>query len=168
MLEKMVVRMDKCQKVQESLAQYRTATLRSGNNLLIEEHLKSCLECASELRMLDDVLAMVAANTPQLDPPAGLWNGVYNRISQGQIQRSAIQYWLTRPLRIAGAAVAALALIFVVTFSGSHRSGIPPVIIASNREYIQGHALYAAQVPLADHVSYLSVVAASAKAKQNE
>ncbi len=160
--------MDKCQKVRESLAEYRTASLRSGKNARIEEHLKSCLECASELQILDDVLALVAANTPELEPPAGLWNGVYNRISQPQMLRSAIRHWMMRSWRIAGTGIAALALILTVTFSASHRSVVAPVRIASNNEYIQGHALYAGQSPLADRVSYLSVVAVSARAKQNE
>jgi hypothetical protein len=43
------------------------------------------------------------------------------------------------------------------------REHITPVQLASNMEYVQGHALYAGQAPLADRVSYLSVVAASSE-----
>ena len=127
----------------------------------LEEHFGQCTECADGLRVLDEVLALVDANTPLQEPPAGLWNGVANRIASPEPQRSRFVPWLTRPLRLAGAGAAALALILGIMFGGVNHDAVVPVKMASSNEYVQGHALYAGQAPLADHVGYLSLVASN-------
>ena len=109
------------------------------------------------MRELDSVLALVNANTPEVEPPAGLWNGVADRIASPERRRWA----LTEPLRLAGVSAAALAVILGVIIGGVHHDSIVPLRVASNNEYVQGHALYAGQAPLADRVSYLSLVASS-------
>jgi len=143
------------------LADYRTDALSPAKRRWVESHLAECSECACELRALDDVLALVDENTPLQDPPAGLWNGVANRIASPETRRSSIGHWLTRPLRLAGVGAAALALILGIMFGGVRHDSVVPVRIASSSEYVQGHALYAGQAPLADRAGYLSLVASS-------
>ena len=157
--------MNRCQKTQELLADYRTGILSSSKNAWIEEHIKQCQDCAEELHLLDGVLALVDANTPEYEAPAGLWNGVYNRITSPEHAQSglldAFRHRVTSPIRAAGVGVAVVALAAGIMLSMATHSPGKPVQVASNIEYIQGHALYAGHAPLADRVSYLSVVAAS-------
>jgi len=159
--------MDRCQQTQELLADYRSGVLSSRKAAWIEEHIAQCAECARELRVLDGALALVEANTPEYEPPAGLWNGVYNRITSPEPEPSSVfgdlRRWIARPVQAAGVGVAALALtISLVVITGPHNVSAP-VEAASNMEYVQGHALYAGQAPLADRAAYLSVVAASSE-----
>lgn len=151
--------MDRCHSVQNILADYRSGLLSAGKRDWVQAHCAECSECAKELRALDDVLALVDANTPMQEPPAGLWNGVANRIASPE--RSAVGHWWTRPLRLAGVGVAALALVFAMEFGGAQRDSVVPVEMVSGNEYVQGHALYAGQAPMADRVGYLSLVASN-------
>ncbi|MHB9036408.1 MAG: zf-HC2 domain-containing protein [Armatimonadota bacterium] len=157
--------MDDCHKIQELLADYRTGVLSSRKVAWLEDHLKQCFNCENELHVLDDVLALVDANTPECEPPVGLWNGVYNRITSPEPRRSNIidrfGHWISKPIRAAGVGVAALALAVSLIIGMGPRDSVVPVRVTSNLEYVQGHALYAGQAQLADRVSYLSVVAAS-------
>jgi anti-sigma factor RsiW len=154
--------MDKCHSVQDMLADYRSGLLSAGKRGWVEAHCAECSECAKELRVLDDVLALVDSNTPMQEPPAGLWNGVANRIATPETgRRGAFGHWWTRPLRLAGVGVAALALVIAIEFGAVQHDSVVPVRMASGNEYVQGHALYAGQAPLADRVSYLSLVASN-------
>lgn len=140
------------------LADYISNVLRSGQRRWIEAHLAECSECAKELRALDGVLALIDANTPMQEPPKGLWNGVANRIASPQAPRRSLGHWLTTPLQLAGVGAAAMAVILAIILGGPQNDPVVPVRMASSNEYIQGHALYAAQAPLADRVSYLSLI----------
>ena len=164
--------MDRCQQVQDLLADYRTGILSPRRIAWIEEHLRQCMECANELRLLDGVLALVDANTPECEPPAGLWNGVYNRITCPEPKRLALLngfgQWIAKPVRAAGVGIAALALAVTLVVSTGPRDVGTPVQVASNAEYVQGHALYAGQAPLADRVSFLTVVDASSESNENQ
>lgn len=156
---------DKCQQARELLAGYRTGILSARKVAWIEQHLNECSECAEELRVLDDVLAMVDENKPEYEPPVGLWNGVYNRITSPE-SRPSRAYWLSKPVHAAGVGLATLVLaIGLIVSSGTHHEVLRGQKVAStqNIEYVQGHALYAGQAPLADRVSYLAVVAASSE-----
>ena len=159
--------MDRCQQTQELLADYRTGVLGSRKIAWIEEHIAQCAECATELRLLDGALALVDANTPAYEPPAGLWHGVYNRITSSTPERSSLfggfRRWIARPVQAAGVGLAALALTISLAMVTGPRNVSGPVEAASNMEYVQGHALYAGQAPLADRAAYLSVVAASSE-----
>jgi anti-sigma factor RsiW len=150
--------MDKCHTVRNLLSDYRTGIISGRKLNLVEAHLAECAACASELRVLDDVLALVSDNMSESEPPAGLWNGVANRIaSPGSSRRPAFGIW--RPLRLAGVGAATLALVLGIWLGGARQDSVVPLKMASSNEYIQGHALYAGQAPLADRVSYLSLVA---------
>ena len=155
--------MDRCKLIQELLADYRSGVLSSRKVAWLEEHISQCAECANELRVLDDVLALVDANTPEYEPPSGLWNGVYNRIISPEPKRGGFGQWIAKPVRAISVGIAALALAIGLFVGIGPRDVSVPVQVASNSEYVQGHALYAGQAQLADRVSYLTVVAASSE-----
>jgi anti-sigma-K factor RskA len=163
--------MDRCQQVQKLLPDYRTGILSAGKSAWLEEHLRECEDCANELRVLDEVLAIVEENTHQQEPPAGLWNGVYNRITSPEPDRSALpggfKRWLSGPVRVAGVGVAVLGLAVGLIINTIPRAEKTPMQVASNSEYIQGHALYAGQAPFADRANYIAVVAASSQSSEN-
>jgi len=156
--------------VQDLLADYRTGILSSRKSAWVEEHIQQCTECAKELRLLDGVLALVDANTSEQEPPAGLWNGVYNRITSPEAQRRTVvgglRQWIAKPVQAAGVGIAALALAVGLFVGTGPRDVNTPMQMASGSEYVQGHALYAGQAPLADRVSYITVVAASAESNE--
>ena len=152
--------MDKCGATQAILADYRSEILSPTKRRWLEAHLAECPNCAGELRVLDDVLGLMDANTPLQEPPAGLWSGVANRIAVPEVRRPFYGQWLARPMRLAGAGAGALALVLGIVFGGVQHDPVVPVKVASS-EYVQSHALYAGQAPLADRVSYLHLVASS-------
>lgn len=164
--------MNKCQQVQDLLSDYRTGILSERKSAWVVEHVEECAECANELRVLDEVLALVDANTPEYEPPAGLWNGVYNRITSPEPERRSLldgfRQWIAKPVRAAGVGIAVLALAIGLTMSTGPRDVNTPTQMASNAEYVQGHALYAGQAPLADRASYLTVVAASSELSEEQ
>lgn len=157
--------MDRCKKNQNRLAAYRTGTLGERRCRAVEAHLLECAECARELDSLDRVLALVEDQVGQVEPPPGLWNGVYNRITApaaGTSASSAIRRWLARPAHAVGVAMAILAIAFGTMLGGLRRQPAPARVAQLN-EYVQGHVLYAGQAHSADRVSYLSLVAASSQ-----
>lgn len=156
--------MSRCQKIQNLLSDYRTGILSPKSCRDVEAHISQCPKCAEELRVLDSVLALVERNTTDYEPPVGLWNGVYNRITQAQQadSRATIGRWLLQPLHAFGTAVAVAALVAAIMVGGVHRNDTDYLVASHSRaDYIQGHILYAAQAPLADRVGYLSVVVAT-------
>lgn len=165
---------DKCLKIQGMLADYRTGALRSRECREIEEHISGCSECDLQLKTLDGVLELLQDNVPDLEPPAGLWNGVYNRIANEAQRKPAvgrIGSWLAKPLRAAGVTAAALVLAVGVWLGTAHapapntaysvRGPSSTMQALAQNEYVQGHALYAGETSAADQVSYLALAAAS-------
>lgn len=150
-----------CRRIQAILADFRSEILSPAKRRWVEAHLAECPDCAAELRVLDDVLALVDANTPLQEPPAGLWNAVANRIAAPEARRPWYEQWLVRPVRLAGVGAAALALILGIVFGGVKNDSVVPVKVTSSNEYVQRHALYAGQAPLADRVGHLSLVAST-------
>lgn len=164
--------MMKCDDVQQMLADYRTENLSSQQRVLIEEHLANCSECAEELRVLDDVLNMVELNVSEYEAPAGLWNGVYNRITDQNLSKQSyfdvIKSWFAVPARAAGVGITAVALIAGVMFGGMQHSPEISKNVVANSEFVQGHALYASRAPLADQISYMTLVAQSSESEVSE
>lgn len=156
--------MARCNDIQNVLADYRSDLLSPRQVDDIEAHIAQCEACAEELRLLDRVLEIVDSNTPGYEPPAGLWNGVYNRITRPEPKTSVwgniARNWLLKPSHAAGW-LAALALIVGLIIGGVHHPDTIPPISRADSEYIQAHALYAGQAPFADRASYLSLVVAS-------
>lgn len=159
-----------CNKVQQLLAEYRTEILDERRCQEIEQHIKECSECAAELRVLDEMLSLVESNTPSYEPPAGLWNGVYNRISAPSVQPlrwdQAICRWIKRPVHAVGVGLTTLVLAATLITASPWHSNTAQIVTASN-EYSQGHALYASQAPFANQANYISLVALS-ESKSNK
>lgn len=161
--------MSKCSEIQNLLADYRTQLVSGAAERDVERHLAECAECANELRVLDGVLELVADSTPQYAAPPGLWNGVYSRITeqkQATPRESWAHRWFGQPIRAAAAGLAAAVVIGgFVAGAVQHSRNTPQSTTVANSEYVQGHALYAAQTPLADTAAYLALVAETGKAK---
>lgn len=141
-----------CEKVQSLISEYSVGMMGGRRKSEIEAHLASCPACAAELDKLQKVLLLVDGLDAK-EPPAGLWNGVYNRIINPEPR--AWRQKIRR--RVAGWSVgfAAAALALMMIFTRSHNTG--NTYTAS--EYIQGHAAYASEELLADQAALNSVVA---------
>ena len=143
-----------CEKVQSLISEHSVGLIGGRRKSEIEAHLASCPACAAELDKLQKVLLLVEGLDAK-EPPAGLWNGVYNRITE------PIGVWdrarRTIRRRTAGWSVgfAAAALALIMLFTRTHDTSSTYVA----NEYIQGHAAYASQELLADQAALNSVVA---------
>jgi hypothetical protein len=78
------------------------------------------------------------------------------------VQGRQLDGFIARPVQAVSVSVAALALAVGLIMSTGPRDISTPVQ-AANAGYVQGHVLYAGQAPLADHVSYTTVVSASSE-----
>ncbi len=156
----------KCESVRELLAEYRTGILNERTLHEVEEHLAQCEDCARELDVLDCVLAEVESDLrEEYEPPVGLWNGVYNKITMpgGERGRAArIGRWLRAPVHAAGTGLvlAAAVAALVITTSGPMREPELGIAAVENR-YVQAHAYSASHAPLADRVGFVSLMAIS-------
>lgn len=120
----------------------------------------------NEMHRLDLAMQLVEANGA-LEPPSGLWNGVYNRISGPDAAlesptRSHLRIYPNR-LRYATLAVtAALVILAALIFSPRQPAPLPNSVAA---EYVEAHALGAETGLFADRFS-LASVSASAEAEK--
>lgn len=154
-----------CTEIQKALPEYSVGLVEGSGKAEIERHLAGCPECAAELRKLNNVMLLVD-DLDEVEPPVGLWNGVYNRISQpeprmGTWQRVGDWFHGARRTWSVGLATAALA----VAILASHVSHPGTESAYAADEYIQGHAAYASQDLLADQAA-LNTVAAVAYREQ--
>lgn len=140
-----------CSKVQSLISEYSVGLIGGRQKAEIEAHLAKCPECAAELEKLTKVMRLVDGLDSK-EPPVGLWNGVYNRITQPE---NAWKHNVRR--KVAGWSVgfAAAALALIMFFSRAHDTGNT---YAAN-EYMQGHAAYASQELFADQAALNSVAA---------
>jgi len=151
-----------CKRVQESLSEYSVGLITGKAFSEIETHLSSCLACQHEHEKLEKVLSLV--DDLQLrEPPAGLWNGVYNRISsepkvpERMSLGQSIAALSRRPVSRWSAGLATIGLAVALVFSRSHAptasGGYSPA------EFVQGHIAYSSQDVLADQVALNSAAA---------
>jgi len=145
-----------CQEVQSLISEYSLGLIEGRRKAEMDQHLASCKACARELEKLTQVMALVEGLDAK-EPPPGLWNGVYNRISQPETSR---HYGWARKWSI-GFATAVLAMILL--FAHIHNPGVESTYAAN--EYVQGHAVYATQDILADQAA-LNTVATIAYREQ--
>lgn len=151
---------NKCKQIQDMLADYRTGLLNGSKVKSVNGHIAECPECAGELARLDQVLEIIDSNTPEYEPPTGLWHGVYNAIEASEPPgKPTLDFWAwwRKPVRIAmaGTMTAAAAIIISLTYSPRGVDIVPQA--TTNSEYVQAHLLYAGQTTLADRISYLAV-----------
>ena len=152
--------MMKCEVVKELLSDYSVGALRAGKARWIAEHLAECESCSKELARLERAMALVES-LEQHEPPADLWEGVRDRISQPQVSRRHLWPVWARPRRVF-AGLAATAAVAAVTFSITmNKPMVPPPVVAdaAMSEYVQGHAILSSKDPFADRVSLGSLIA---------
>lgn len=147
------------------LSDYRTGLLSGRQAADLESHVSQCAECARELELMDSVLTLVEANIQECEPPAGLWNGVYNRITDPTPEHGGfgfgVLHWMSRPLHAAGMGFAALALAVGLYVGIPDTKPVKTVVVSASDEYSQGHALYTSQSSLVDRAAYLTLITAS-------
>jgi len=151
--------MSNCRTIQNLLSDYRTDLLDERERAQIESHISECPDCARELELLDSVLSLVENNTPLCEPPAGLWNGVYNRITDPTPRRARLGGWFLTPVHAAGVGLAALAIIVGLYVSGPRPQVVGSASMAPADDYVLAHALYAGQASITDRAAYLTYVA---------
>jgi len=144
-----------CSRVKSLISEYSVGLIGGRRKAEIETHLAECPACAAELEKLNKVMLLVDGLDAE-EPPAGLWNGVYNRIAQPQTSRSPFRRHLAGWSVGFTTAVLALILLFSRMHTGDDYSA---------NEYLQGHATYASQELFADQAA-LNTVAVVAYRQQ--
>ena len=161
----------KCEDVRKLLGEYRTDALGSRKRREMQRHIETCEACRQELDAFDSVMDVVASNIPDHEPPEGLWNGVYNRITAPETKPGLLDRVrdsvLRKPLRLAGAGAAVAALVVGLILGTVHDTGPGEqlALSAPDNTYVQAHAYTASRAPLANHVSYVSIVATAEQAE---
>lgn len=165
--------MIKCENVQDLIAEYRSDVLEPHRAREFERHLAECADCRQELEDFDALMSLVEDNVTEQEPPVGLWNGVYNRITTPEPKPTILDRlsggWLRRPARAVGFGAAVLALVAGLMFNTMQHTPSETVEYAAvDNRYVQAHALTAGTAPLADHASYISYVAMSQEPPSTE
>lgn len=142
-----------CCKVRKHIADYAVGLLSGRNRSAVASHLDECAECRAEFEEQARVMLLVES-ADAIEPPAGLWNGVYNRISATPVHPSVWKqlkdgHYRRRARWSMGFATLALtALILRMTADMPH-----PAAGLETQEYVEGHAVYASQEILADQAA---------------
>src|SRR5258708_6112276 len=95
-----------CREVARLLPDYSVGLLKPRREAVIVSHLESCPQCLREWRTLQGVGKLVEEFSA-IEPPAGLWNGIYNRIVEDAPEPLAPSLWgrlWTRPAQLFGSA----------------------------------------------------------------
>lgn len=163
----------KCENVQDLIAEYRSNALEPDVVQEFESHIANCADCRRELEEFDAVVGLVDDNFTELEAPVGLWNGVYNRITEPEQKPSIIDRltggWIRTPARALGFGAAVLVLVAGLMFNRMQSPQIENMeYTATDNRYVQAHALTAGTAPLADRASYISYVAMSQESASGE
>lgn len=113
--------MMECREIERLLPDYSVGLLKPRQTEGIAAHLGQCLGCAREWQALQDVMGLVE-RFGALEPPSGLWNGVYNQImaEEPAPARGIAWPWLwSRPRRMALGAVTAAVVAGGLWFSAT-------------------------------------------------
>jgi anti-sigma factor RsiW len=117
-----------CREIERLLPDYSVGLLKPRRGEAIAAHLEQCPRCAREWRTLQDVMGLVE-QFGALDPPLGLWNGVYNRVMAEERAPARVFAWpqlWAHPRRVVATAVAAAVIAGGVWFSTT-LGGFPTV-----------------------------------------
>ncbi|MDO8684952.1 MAG: zf-HC2 domain-containing protein [Armatimonadota bacterium] len=159
-----------CHKTKAMLADYAEGNLGWLAVRGIRAHLSGCDACLSELRALDATTRLVA-DLGEREPPVGLWNGVYNRITSPESSRDqmavAPRPWLAslRVRAIVTGLIIALTIggFAISQFLTPRRSTGPDTITA---EYIEEHSMRARGELFADRFTLTSIAAIAETERQ--
>ena len=157
---------NECVKICEMLADYSADNLGWLNRAKVAGHISACRDCEEELGALVRACSLVEELGDRV-PPAGLWNGVYNKISARErtpvVARTHRFLWPVRVL-----AVCALLALVLATSGILHRSAPTGNLTAGAgaSEYYEGHAMASADSVFADKVS-LATIAALAESENS-
>lgn len=154
-----------CAKTRKALAGHSAGSLNWLARRRVTRHLAMCGECSAELGRLDAVMKLVES-LGEREPPPGLWNGVYNRVSSGE--RSASRRTSARLVR--GLALGAAALLLVLALAFGRLKVNRPLQPADDvvSEYVRGHAAASAGNLFADRFSLNAVSALAGPEHQPE
>lgn len=159
-----------CREVETRLAEYSAGLLPPRQGAAIASHLERCSACAREWKSFQGVLGLVGQYAA-LEPPPGLWNGIYNRIVTEAPEPAARSWWqrlwglsapdtTARPerrgARVMGPAIATAVLAGVVwLYQGETRAPGQPdrEIVVAVRE----HALASSDALFADRAGLESL-----------
>lgn len=148
-----------CIETQNLLPEYSVGLIEGRRGAEIELHLASCPACTAELAKLNNVMLLID-DLDAVEPPAGLWNGVYNRITAPEPRPSAwdqVRNWMHFRGKGWSVGFVTAALAVMMLTSRTHNPSTGSTYAAD--EYIQGHATYASQDLFADQAALDSVAA---------
>lgn len=154
-----------CNEVQSCISDYSIGLLDPKRAEVVAAHLAVCPECARELKVLEATLALVESS-PQIEPPAGMWDAVYAQIAPPQTAArpsfaDRLRSFFAPPVRAFAAGVAVLGVLVAMSFGRMTAPSNPVTADASTTEYVQGHAFFASQDAFADRFGLASVAGAS-------
>jgi hypothetical protein len=114
----------------EQLSDFLDGEFEAGEHRTLETHLATCATCADRLTRLQTLVAKARQLPDEIEPPAGLWNGVREQI------RPASSPVVVRRWQLAVAAVILVALSSALTLAVVRQStrvavrpNVLPVII---------------------------------------
>lgn len=102
----------RCEWVQERIDGYVDGELRRSEELLVRDHLESCLECEREAAQLHQLLEKVAALPRSIEPATDLWPSIEFRLRRHTLAVPLARWWL------AAAAALLVAVTAVVLIRG--------------------------------------------------
>ena len=157
-----------CNRIRDLLPDYSVEMLDGRTHRTVKAHLDACGECREELRVMDSVMSLVEIHGA-VQPPAGLFNGVRNRIEAGDFVRERPAWWaifLTTPARVGamGLAMGAVAVGLLMPTGPDqtvksrplpiHTESYGQVASSDLASSIRQHAMSAAEGPLTDRVAW--------------
>jgi len=124
--------MMKCEEIKKLLPDYSVGALIKKERELIKQHVDNCLECARELRYLDETASLLDS-IPQEKPPDFLWEGIRREITHQENQNKTVSsiwqgimgwFWGKRiPALATGLAVLmAVALLYLAPWKSTTES----------------------------------------------
>lgn len=148
----------KCRKAKKLVAKYHVDEIDQKKQAALEEHLSVCSECRGKLASLELTEQLLSA-LPREEPPAGLWNGLRERIvAEEASKRTPWKGWFRKRTPVMAMAALAIAVIFAGFFTvRSYFIQPDKSKVATSRNnsasveiYIEQHALKAWRDPLAN------------------
>lgn len=148
-----------CREIQTRLADYSVGLLNPRQRERVGAHLAGCTACTREWQALQGVMGLVE-QFGALEPPPGLWNGVYNRVIVDEPAPAPVSIWQrlrAHPARAIGSTLAAAALAAAAWFYA-----VPPAVPPGAAEQpmviaVREHALASSEALFADRTGLESL-----------